>query len=194
MTSELTSQHKNIGKIIVAFNSLDLHLNSFIGWLINESDVGIGQLATSAIQSTQSRLDLFFVLYKYQASQMNWFPDISKGSFKKRDSLVKEASELKLAAENINQIRNRIVHSYWFQQQRHLDEFGNLAKLTGLRIKHDRSSGLSSGKVGLEYEVISFSKKELAAFLKQINSFTKKILLLHEKTKSLQKARSLPKF
>jgi hypothetical protein len=185
MTSELISQYKGIGKVIVAFNLLDTQLNSFIGWLIS-NDIGTGQIVTSQINSVANRLRLFFILYKYKASRLEWFkPPILKEHFAMRNDLVRKANLLMKEAEKINEIRNKIIHSTWFQQQRHLDQYGKKAQLTGLRIKPEGSPTIKSGKVGLNYQVVSFTKKELDIYVRRIERFGVELIKLRKETEDL---------
>jgi len=172
MTGELKKQYKAMGRVIVLFNTLDAQLNSFIGWLIS-NDVGTGQLVTAHIRSFKQRLDLFFVLYKHSAGNLKWH----RGPIK----------EEYFPQRNINTIRNKIVHAIWFQQQRHLDEFGRIAPLTGLLIGAESTPQIESGKVGLKYDVVSYSGKELEGFGDTIQLFTTDLVNLRIETEGIPK-------
>ena len=187
MTGELKKQYKAMGRVIVLFNTLDAQLNSFIGWLIS-NDVGTGQLVTTHIRSFRQRLDLFFVLYKHSAGNLKWHRGpIKEEYFPQRNRLVKKAHQLRKRVEHINTIRNKIVHAIWFQQQRHLDEFGRIAPLTGLLIGAESTPQIESGKVGLKYDVVSYSGKELEGFGDTIQLFTTDLVNLRIETEGIPK-------
>jgi len=191
MTGELKKQYKAIGRVIVLFSKLDAQLNSFIGWLISE-DVGTGQLVTAHMRSFRQRLDLFFILYKHSATNLKWHRGpIKKEHFSQRDGLVKRAYRIRKRAERINSIRNEIVHAIWFQQQRHLDEFGSIAPLTGLLIGAEGTPRIESGKTGLKYGVVSYSGKELEGFSDRIQLFTTDLVNLRKETEGITKQPNL---
>jgi hypothetical protein len=182
VTSELTNQYKGIGKIVVSFNQLDAELNSFIGALIGD-DLGTGQIITSQIQSVTNRLELFLILYKYKISKFGWVVGrIQKKDFRIRDKLINAANNLRKEGDQINAIRNRIMHSYWFQQQRHTEQYGKRAPLTGLLIKPTSKSS----KPALNYEVVDYKKKELAVYQKRLTKFVVDLRNLRKKTPGLK--------
>jgi hypothetical protein len=187
MKKELDAQLKAIGKIVVAFNILDVKINNFISWLIGDN-LGVGQLLTAQINSFQIRVNILFTLYKYRTSRLDWFQKPSQGNtLDIRNELVNEMHELKTRMENINRKRNQVIHSYWFQQQRHFEEYGEAAPITGLDIRAERYKKIEGGKVGMKYDVISMTSEELEQFEGEIITLANDLETFQTRTVGIEK-------
>ena len=186
MPTEKDLQQKYIGLIIVAYNYLDWQLNAFIGWLICD-DVKVGQIVTTYINSFAIRLNLLFSLYKNQASQLKWFErPLKEDTFTKRDQLVEALYTWVERAHEVNAKRNTIIHSVWFQQQRHLEELGEDSPMTSIDVRAEKSKSIQGGRVGLKYEVIGYSATELEQFAIEIKILTNDLESLKASTQTIQ--------
>lgn len=93
MTDELL---KHIGKIVVGFSKLELHLELFTWGLISDNQA-LGQAITSGM-SFSSLTKLFATLLKVKTSDQEILEEF--------EGIVRRLNE-------VNERRNQIIHSYW---------------------------------------------------------------------------------
>lgn len=182
MVGSRSKQYTELGRVLVNFGQLEVHVNQFIGWLISD-DVGTGQVITSKIFSFRTRVEIFFALYKKSAAEFAWFkPLFSEEDKVKRNDMLARAYQLYKRALTLNSQRNKLVHSTWVQEERHLEEFGEEAPMTGIKPGLELDAQIEPGKTGLIYEINSFTPKELSDLARKLEILKEDFIELQRDT------------
>lgn len=94
-------QLKTLGKVMVAFGSLEFLLNFFIWQLIDKNNIDLGKVITSE-NSFKRNITLFASLYRLKIGNIN-----------KGDEVANLITKLTMAGQD----RDKIAHSTWLMEK-----------------------------------------------------------------------------